>query len=140
MSSRSIESKSNKLPKKIKISTRKMSAEEKKLFNDILDDVDRKEKDGTVEWSHVIGDNPNPIDQMKYQICKTFIRFLNKSGMPQVRLAEMIGVDRARINNIVHGRYQLFSLETLIQYLLSIEGLSPEMDKKIADIKRLTQP
>ena len=94
MSSRSIESKNNKLPKKIKVSTRKMTAEEQKMFNDILDEVDRGEKAGTLEWSQVIGDNQNPIDQMKYQICKTFIRFLNKSGMPQVRLAEMIGVDR----------------------------------------------
>lgn len=139
MSSRSIESKSKKLPKKIKISTRKMTDDERKMFNDILDEVDRKEKDGTIEWSQVIGDNPNPIDQMKYQICKTFIRFLNKSGMPQVRLAELVGVDRARINNIVHGRYQLFSLEILITYLLRVEGLSPEIDKKITDIKRLTQ-
>lgn len=117
-----------------------MTADEQKLFKDILDEVDRKEKDGTIEWSQVIGDNQNPIDQMKYQICKTFIRFLNKSGLPQVRLAEMIGVDRSRINDIVHGRFHLFSLETLITYLLRVEGKSPEVDKKIADIKRLTQP
>ncbi|HXH73852.1 MAG TPA: hypothetical protein VNJ08_02735 [Bacteriovoracaceae bacterium] len=93
----------------------------------------------TLEWTEMIGDDTDPINQMKFAICQDFIGLQAQINITQVKLAEIVGVNRSRINDIIHCRFRLFSLETLICYLLKLEGMSPRIDKRISDIKLLTR-
>ncbi len=133
MSSHSSDSEKKLKLKKVKVYTRQASAEEIKMLNTV-----RKQAD-TLEWTEMIGDDADPINQMKFAICQEFIGLQTQINITQVKLAEIVGVNRSRINDIIHCRFHLFSLETLICYLLKLEGMSLRIDKRISDIKLLTR-
>src|SRR5215470_13662675 len=56
------------------------------------------------------------VDRAKYQLCQLITRYRREHGLRQKTIAEKIGVDEARISDILHGRIHSFTLDRLISY------------------------
>ena len=56
------------------------------------------------------------LDQTKFQFCQRFIIYMHDHKLSQVELAQRLGIDKARVNDIVKCKIDLFSLDKLIRF------------------------
>lgn len=63
-------------------------------------------------------------DKLKYELCRQFVKYLMKHEMTQKELAEEIGIQPARMNEIIKYRIDLFTVDRLLDYA---ERLKPNL-------------
>ena len=63
-------------------------------------------------------------DKLKYELCRQFVKYLLKHKMTQKELAVKIGIEPARMNEIVKYRIDLFTVDRLLSY---VERLKPSL-------------
>ena len=73
--------------------------------------------------------NASKADLLKYELCKQFVMHLNREEMSQKELAEKLGIEPARLNEIVKYRIDLFTVDRLLGYL---ELLNPKIKVTVA--------
>lgn len=56
------------------------------------------------------------VDRAKFQICQLIARYQRERGLLQKDVARQLGVDEARISEILRGRIEGFTLDRLINY------------------------
>lgn len=81
--------------------------------NDIkafLDDVES----GKIEGSYGLPKNATHLDRLKYSLCRDFVRYLSTEGLTQRDLARDLGVNEARVSEIVNYKIWLLSADALI--------------------------
>lgn len=66
-------------------------------------------------------DELSVTDQLKYDLCETIIKHLNKEKVSQRKLAKDLGVDPARISDITKYKFQSMTIDKLIEYVEKIE-------------------
>jgi predicted XRE-type DNA-binding protein len=62
-------------------------------------------------------------------LCKQFVVHLNRNKISQKDLADKLGIEPARLNEIVKYRIDLFTVDRLLGYL---ELLNPEIKVTVA--------
>ncbi len=77
-----------------------------------------------VEPTRVLPKNASQADQLKFELCRIFVRYLLEHEITQKELAEQIEVEPARLNEIVKYRIDLFTVDRLLAY---IERLEPNI-------------
>jgi predicted XRE-type DNA-binding protein len=82
-----------------------------------------------IEPTRGLPSNASKTDRFKYELCKQFVLFLNREQMSQKQLADKLGIDPARLNEIVKYRIDLFTVDRLLGYL---ELLNPELKVTVA--------
>jgi predicted XRE-type DNA-binding protein len=82
-----------------------------------------------VEPTHGLPPNASKADRLKYELCKQFVMHLNREQISQKDLAEKLGIEPARLNEIVKYRIDLFTVDRLLGYL---ELLNPEFKVTVA--------
>ncbi len=93
----------------------------------VLDEMRKKlEK---VEPSRLLPPNASRADRLKYELCKQFVVHLNREQISQKELAEKLGVEPARLNEIVKYRIDLFTVDRLLGY---VELLDPDIKVTVA--------
>jgi predicted XRE-type DNA-binding protein len=93
----------------------------------VLDEMRKKlEK---VEPSRLLPPNASRADRLKYELCKQFVVHLNREKISQKELAEKLGVEPARLNEIVKYRIDLFTVDRLLGY---VELLDPDIKVTVA--------
>ena len=113
------------------ITKRQESAQEKKLVQGILKDIEKRKKSlGSISPPSQV----SYIEKMKYSVARDLVMFKKMSGVSQVEMAHLIGVNKSRITEILHYRVFKFSLDTLIQYLFKLKGRVKEVDDRIEEI------
>ncbi|MES2769973.1 MAG: XRE family transcriptional regulator [Bdellovibrionota bacterium] len=73
--------------------------------------------------------NASPVDRIKYDLCEQFVRYCIAKNINQRKLAIKLGIGEARVSEIVHYRYQRFTIDKLVK-LLSI--IKPSIKLKVA--------
>lgn len=93
----------------------------------VLDEMRRKlEK---VEPTRGLPPNASKADRLKYELCKQFVTHLNREKISQKELAEKLGIEPARLNEIVKYRIDLFTVDRLLGY---VELLDPDIKVTVA--------
>ena len=65
-------------------------------------------------------------------LMSAIIRHIERNGLTQAQAARMLGVTQPRISDLMRGKIDLFSLDTLVN-MLAAAGLKVEMKlKKVA--------
>lgn len=73
--------------------------------------------------------NASAVDKVKYDLCKEFVKYVLENKISQIKLAEKLGVDKARVNKIVKYRIEYFTIDKLLS-LLSI--IKPNKELKVS--------
>jgi predicted XRE-type DNA-binding protein len=85
----------------------------------VLDEMRKKlEK---AEPSRLLPPNASKADCLKYELCKLFVVHLNREKISQKALAEKLGIEPARLNEIVKYRIDLFTVDRLLGYAELLE-------------------
>jgi predicted XRE-type DNA-binding protein len=95
----------------------------KKILNEM------RKKLENVEPTRVLAPDASKTDRLKYDLCKQFVVHLNREKISQKDLAEKLGIEPARLNEIVKYRIDLFTVDRLLGYL---ELLNPEIKVTVA--------
>lgn len=82
-----------------------------------------------IEPTRGLPTNASKADRLKYELCKQFVMHLNREQMSQKELAKKLGIEPARLNEIVKYRIDLFTVDRLLGYL---ELLNPEVKVTVA--------
>ena len=90
----------------------------KKILNEMRKKLEK------VEPTRILAPNASKADRLKYELCKQFVVHLNREKISQKDLAEKLGIEPARLNEIVKYRIDLFTVDRLLGYL---ELLNPEI-------------
>lgn len=118
-----------------KVGTRKLSKSEILLDKEVQKKIKSK-KVGSIGLSP----SASEIDRIKFSIARDIIFFKTKSELSQTEIAEIIGVSKSRISEILHYRLSKYSLDTLVKYLFALKGHVAETDRRINDIVETFKP
>ena len=75
-----------------------------------------RKKLSKVEPTRALPKNASKTDKLKYELCRQFVKYLLKNKVSQKELAKEIGIQPARMNEIVKYRIDLFTADRLIKY------------------------
>ncbi len=80
-----------------------------------------------------IEDTPHQAASMKMrsELLIVLQEYLKRSGLTQVKAAKLLGVTQPRVSDLMRGKIDLFSLESLVDMITSI-GLKVEVNIKEA--------
>lgn len=62
------------------------------------------------------------LSDLTFSYIKSELIKLNQSGVGQIKLGKICGVDRKTINNLLHGRIDSFKTETLVKMASRLNG------------------
>ena len=79
-----------------------------------------EEKLKNVRGTKPLTKNASPIDRLKYELCQLIVIYLHDHRMTQAEFADKFGIDRSRLNEVVHYRFDKFSVEKLFSYAQEI--------------------
>lgn len=65
------------------------------------------------------------LSDLTFSYIKSELIKLNQSGVGQIKLGKICGVDRKTINNLLHGRIDSFKTETLVKMASRLIEYSP---------------
>ena len=118
-----------------KISKKKLREEESKIHQEILKEIEEKEKQGEDISSYGISERACEIDKMKFNLCQEIILFKRLTQKTSQEVADLMGIDKSRTSEIMHCRVGRFTLDKLVSCFLTLEGHHQVIDKKILEIK-----
>jgi predicted XRE-type DNA-binding protein len=90
-----------------------------------LEEMDKKLKD--VEGARALPKNATYVERIKYDLCKRIIAFIRVNRITQAELAGRLGLDPARVSEIVNYKIDKFTVDTLLIYN---RELNPEFEIK----------
>ena len=70
--------------------------------------------------SSVLPNDASALDQFKFKLCEILLIYRKKSGLKQKDMAAMIGVDEARMSEILHYKIDKFTSDRLQEYVQKI--------------------
>lgn len=77
----------------------------------------------------LVRENMTPAQQLKHDICAEFIKYFNKNKLTQKQLAKVVGINEARMSEILHYHFDRFTVDLLVKYLMKIK---PDLKIKVA--------
>jgi|GEM_PF-1830575 len=66
--------------------------------------------------SFIVSEDASEVDRAKYQLCQLIARYQREHGLLQKQVAEKLGIDEARISEILRGKIEGFTLDRLVSY------------------------
>lgn len=82
-----------------------------------------------VKGSASLPANASPMDILKHSLCAQFIRYQREQELTQRELAKVLGLNEARMSEILHYRHQRFTIDHLMTYLTKIK---PNLKVRVA--------
>ncbi len=67
--------------------------------------------------SYVVSDDASEVDRAKYQLCQLIAKYKREHNLLQKEVAEKLGIDEARISEILRGKIESFTLDRLVSYV-----------------------
>ena len=68
-------------------------------------------------FTRPLPENATPIEKLKYEICRQFVRAYNKDSVTQKNYAKKLGIDPAIMSKILHYHIDRFTVDRLFTYL-----------------------
>ncbi len=66
--------------------------------------------------SMLLPEDANEIDRAKFQVSQMMIKFKREGNLSNRDLSEILAIDESSISNLLRGKIEFFSLESLIGY------------------------
>lgn len=82
-----------------------------------------------VEGTQMLHPDAKPGDRFRWELCQRLVRYIIQNRISQVEFAQMLGIDQARVSEIVRHRIDRVSTDKLIAYN---ELIDPDIEFKIA--------
>jgi len=82
-----------------------------------------------VSGTLALGESPTALEKFRWDICQHFLTYKRKRNCTQKQMAELIGIDEAKMSKILHHRIDEFSTDRLI---LLYEKLNPGLRLKVS--------
>jgi len=92
-----------------------------------LQEMDKKLKN--VEGTLMVGPKAPPAERFRWDLCQNLVRHMVEKNLSQVEFAKLLGIDQARVSEIVNHRIDKVSTDKLISYN---ETINPKVQFKIA--------
>ncbi len=67
-----------------------------------------------VEGTLMIAPDASPLERLRWDLCQKFIQYTQQHGISQSEMAQILGVDKAKVSKILHHRIDEFSTDRLI--------------------------
>ena len=83
-----------------------------KRLEEIRDRLSREDVIG----SSLLPENASEVERAKYKACEIIIRYRQHNGLKQKELATRLGIDEARMSEILHYKIDNFTLDRLVRY------------------------
>jgi predicted XRE-type DNA-binding protein len=77
----------------------------------------------------MVGPSSSPAEKFRWELCQHLVCHMVGSGLTQVAFANLLGIDQARVSEIVNHRIDKVSTDKLFSYL---EIIHPKVEFKIA--------
>lgn len=71
----------------------------------------------SIESVRLLPKNASKVDKLKLELCKQFVVYLRVNEVSQVELAKQLGVEPARLNEIVKYRIEHFTIDQLLAHV-----------------------
>jgi predicted XRE-type DNA-binding protein len=88
-----------------------------------------REKLEAAEPTYGLPENATKTQMIKYKLREKFVVHILKTATSQAKLARKLGIDTARLNEIVKYRIDLFRIDKLVEYA---ELLDPNLNIHVA--------
>ncbi len=88
-------------------------------------DAKLKKTSGTL----MVGKSSTPSERFRWELCQKLVKYMVESDLSQVEFANLLGIDQARVSEIVNHRIDKVSTDKLIAYN---EQIFPDVHFKIA--------
>lgn len=93
-------------------------------------EIERVKKElESIEPVKLLPKDASKADRLKFELCKQFVIYLRANNMSQVELATELGIEPARLNEIIKYRIELFTIDRLLGY---VEKLNPDINVTVA--------
>ena len=80
------------------------------------------------EGTLMLSPNATPLEKFRWDICQKFIQYKIEHDISQEELAEILGVDKAKVSKILHHRIGEFSTDRLLKLY---QTLNPDLKLKV---------
>jgi predicted XRE-type DNA-binding protein len=80
-------------------------------------------------YSSVLPAHAPLADQLKHDLCQQIVLYKNKKKLKQKELGKILGVDEARVSEIVHYKIGKFTADKLMAFL---EIINPRAHVKVS--------
>lgn len=74
-----------------------------------------------VDGTLMISPSASPLEKFRWDLCQKFVRYKMDHDLSQDQLAEVLGVDKAKVSKILHHRIEEFSTDRLVTLYQKIE-------------------
>lgn len=101
----------------------KMGFPNRKEINKALKKIEKS------EGSLALSPDATPLEKLRFDICQKFIKFERDNQLNQSELAQILGVDKAKISKILHHRVDEFSTDRLIKLY---QKINPKVKLKVS--------
>ena len=81
------------------------------------------------EPARTLPENASKAEILKYKICEKFVVHILETNISQADLARKLGMDPARLNEIVKYRINLFTIDKLLEFS---ENMDPDIKIEVA--------
>ena len=88
-------------------------------------DAKLKKTEGTL----MVGPSSSSTEKFRWELCQNLVKYMAGKDLSQIDFAKLLGVDQARISEIVHHRVDKVSTDKLLSYN---EKINPKVEFKIA--------
>lgn len=88
-----------------------------------------RDKLDKAEPTRALPENATTAQRVKYKICEKFVSYILDHNISQAELARRLEIDRARVNEIVKYKIDLFTIDKLVELA---EKLDPNFDIQVA--------
>ena len=92
-----------------------------------LKEMDEKLKN--IEGTRMVGPSSSPSEKFRWELCQLLVKYIVDNSISQVEFAKLMGIDQARVSEIVNHRIDKVSTDKLISYN---EQIHPNITFKIA--------
>jgi predicted XRE-type DNA-binding protein len=120
-----------------KVTKRKQTKTELNFKNKILKDIKAREAKGEILGSASLDIYNSVSDRFKWGICREIMRFKIRQNLSSQKIGELMGADKSKASQILNCRVENFSIERLLNHLVSLGGIEKQIDEKIEDIFNL---
>src|SRR5579859_4003907 len=83
-----------------------------KRLKEVRDRLSRED----VMGSSLLPENASEVEKTKYKACEMIIRYRQTHDLKQKDLATKLGIDEARMSEILHYKIEDFTLDRLVGY------------------------
>ena len=96
-----------------------------KRLKEVRDRLSRED----VMGSSLLPENASEVEKVKYKACEMIIRYRQNNGLKQKHLATKLGIDEARMSEILHYKIEIVTLDRLVGHA---QALYPNLKLNLA--------